>query len=281
MKKIFSIVILATLVGFQVYAENQESPKFSHKIHVGQEVGCEDCHDDVMSSDKSADYLIPDMEVCYGCHEKDDVDDLSQLPKIADYRVDFPHKTHAEEGDCLTCHDGIQEKEYAGMPYHLPEKESCGTCHSPTDYSEEKKSCLACHKDNFSFKPADHGLNWKQTHGLGISFSTDACSHCHQSYYCESCHEGDNIDHDAHPFNYKHTHGIRAKVNKENCLTCHQEYAFCIQCHQMEMVKPMNHLNPSWTAGNQHGRSAQYDFDACQVCHSSAYSDVTCLMCHN
>jgi len=68
-----------------------------------------------------------------------------------------------------------------------------------------------------------------------------------------------------------------------NCLTCHREFAFCNDCHQIEMVMPKNHSFAGWsntTTGGLHAKQAQYDFDYCQSCHSDANSDIVCIRCH-
>ena len=109
------------------------------------------------------------------------------------------------------------------------------------------------------------------------------CSHCHSNFYCLRCHEGDNLDREAHPLNFRNNHGIEAKANKENCITCHREYAFCNECHAIEMVMPKNHSYAGWsntTDGGLHAKSAQSDFDYCQSCHSDLNGDVVCMTCH-
>jgi hypothetical protein len=97
------------------------------------------------------------------------------------------------------------------------------------------------------------------------------------------CHEGDNLDRQAHPLNYRNNHGIDARANKENCITCHRDLSFCNDCHQMEMVMPNNHSYAGWsnrTNGGLHARAAQMDFDYCQTCHSDLSGDVVCITCH-
>lgn len=280
----YVLICLALLLAFQVQAADDDATMtFSHQLHIdGMEMGCLDCHGNAVESEQATDNLMPDMDSCYGCHEPEDISDLSSVLKDTEYIGNFSHAIHADEDNCLNCHAGVEAKEYVGEPYHLPTRESCGQCHAPVDFAEQEDQCYTCHQQGLNLKPESHALNWTATHGLGVDFSED-CSHCHQEYYCTTCHEGDNLDHEVHPFNYKFTHGMWARANKDNCLTCHQEFAFCIDCHQTEFVMPKSHGFANWinnSNGGKHARAAKYDMDNCQTCHNSGFKDVVCQGCH-
>ena len=85
--------------------------EFSHKLHIEEaETACLDCHEGVTSSVTSTDQLLPTMEVCEGCHDAGDVDDMSGLEKTESV-LDFPHTLHVSDDNCLTCHNGMAGKE--------------------------------------------------------------------------------------------------------------------------------------------------------------------------
>jgi hypothetical protein len=267
---------------------------FSHQFH--HEDGgadCTDCHDLATSSLDTGDNLLPAMETCYTCHDEDDTectlchtnsDNAMEEPRIIEYSARFAHKTHIDAGEeCITCHTGIIDKEKPATENHIPGRDLCTDCHGVANFTEEKAPCLSCHGQNFIYRPENHMVSWRKDHGLAFEIQSNSCNHCHSKNYCIDCHEGDNLDHEVHPLNYRISHGIEAKANKENCLTCHREFAFCNDCHRIELVMPKNHSFAGWsntTTGGQHARQAQFDFDYCQSCHSQANSDIVCIKCH-
>lgn len=284
---LFLMIFAVLMVGVWVIAE-ESAITFSHKFHIeGVESACTDCHDQALESTTSTDDLLPDKDMCLGCHEEEAI--IYNKADWASIRAfNFSHQAHLESDEdaaCLECHQGVEEKEDVGT-YHLPARETCESCHGRADYAEEKELCLQCHQADFNFVPDDHGIGWMAAHGIEAEIATAAsCNHCHQESYCISCHEGDNLDRQVHPLNYRYHHGIDAKGNKEECMTCHQEHAYCVECHQIEGVVPKNHHFANWTNniagdGGKHAKEALYDFDNCMSCHNDAYVEPTCSMCH-
>ena len=219
---------------------------------------------------------------CNYCHTNPDM--AEEETRITGFVAKFSHKTHIGGGaECVTCHQGIEEKEKPAEGYHIPVGSICTDCHGTSDYVEYKEQCITCHGGEFTFKPANHTVYWNKDHGISWQMETNSCDHCHSKMYCVNCHQGDNLDREIHSLNYRTTHGIDARANKENCVTCHQELSFCNDCHSIEMVMPRNHSYVGWSSGpggGLHAREAQYDFDYCQTCHSDANSDVVCVRCH-
>ena len=243
-----SIVFIWTIAGFA----QQDELIFSHKFHL-EDVGaaCLDCHNAVKTSQSAGDNLLPAMETCYNCHDEDDTDctvchtmpdEAVEVKRITDYPVNFAHQIHVEAGqECLSCHSRITESESTKDVSHLPTRSVCTDCHGRADYVDEKTKCLSCHGPDFDFKPVNHTVAWAKDHGITWEINAESCSHCHSRSYCIDCHQGFNLDRIIHPLNYRNNHGIDAKANKQNCLTCHREFAFCNDCHQIEMVMPKNH----------------------------------------
>lgn len=294
MKKFIIFISLFLSLGIIMAFSQQADLIFSHKYHAEEvEATCSACHKTVFESETTRDNLLPAMETCYDCHDEEETecgfchvnpDEAREVTRIVDLKAKFPHKVHAEsEEECITCHEGITQDETPEKELHLPGREKCTECHGAADFVEEKERCLQCHESDFKFIPSDHTKIWQKNHGLLSQINENACSHCHQNNYCVMCHEGDNLDRLAHPLNYRNSHGIQAKGNKDNCLSCHQEHAFCIECHQTEMVMPRNHSYANWANtidGGRHAREALYDFDTCASCHSDAFSDNICSRCH-
>jgi hypothetical protein len=294
MKKIL-VLISACVACWIILGFSQQSDLiFSHKFHM-DEAGakCIDCHQAAFTSTSPKDNLLPAMQTCNNCHDEKETDckichsdpeAAGEVPRIISLMAKFAHQQHVKsEEDCKSCHAGVELQVSPSGSKHVPAPAKCAECHASVDYNEDKSSCLGCHEQNHTFKPADHTRIWKKDHGLVAQLNTDACGHCHQNSYCIQCHEGDNLDRLAHPLNYKTLHGIDARANKENCLTCHQESAFCIECHQNEMVMPRNHAYANWTNtndGGMHKRQAESDMDYCMSCHNDEYAANVCIECH-
>lgn len=295
--KNFVRFIIITVLFTVLITVGQEKPDeiiFSHRLHV-EDLGaeCESCHSGAFTSMSPTDNLQPEMATCYNCHDEEaecglchtNTDEPGISRRYVDYKSKFPHKTHVEdEASCLTCHEGIEKQEVFGAVY-VPERGYCANCHPNADFSEERFKCLECHDPDMRFVPADHRLNWKKDHGVTAQIASNSCSHCHQNNYCQKCHDGDNLDRMAHPLNFRNNHGLLARGNKENCMTCHQEQAFCVDCHQIEMVMPKNHSYVNWSNripgnGGRHAMEAKYDLDNCMSCHNDAFTDVVCVTCH-
>jgi hypothetical protein len=293
--KYLIILLFIALFAFVLFGFNQpEDLIFSHKFHAEEvEASCTDCHETTFTSTHAADNLLPEMDVCYICHHQEETeckvchvnpDDAAEVERIVDLKADFPHENHASsDEDCKTCHSGIEEKTNTLFLQFIPGREICANCHGEADFKEEQILCVECHNEDFQFRPIDHNLNWNKIHGVEAQINSSSCRHCHQNNYCTDCHEGDNLDHVVHPLNFRNSHGIHAKGNKDNCLTCHQEQAFCIECHQSELVMPRNHGFANWSNtrdGGRHAREALYDFDSCLSCHNDAYAENVCITCH-
>jgi hypothetical protein len=294
MKKILFILIVGLTCWVLSGFSQQQDLIFSHKFHL-EDAGarCADCHQPADSSLSPRDNLLPAMQTCYACHDEKETDckvchadpEAAQtVPRIISLQAKFSHQRHASSGqDCKACHAGIEQKESVTGTMHIPAEEECRECHGSFDYNEDRTACLLCHETDHAFKPADHQTAWKKDHGKIAQFDKQACGHCHQNSYCIVCHEGDNLDRLSHPLNYLHNHGIDARVNKETCLTCHEEFAFCIDCHQREMVMPRNHAYANWTnpqTGGMHKSVAASDLDYCMSCHNDAYARNVCIECH-
>lgn len=296
MKKILFLIFCMLLAWVVLLFAQEQNLIFSHKYHAN-EVGaeCVDCHSPAESSLKPSDNLLPEMGTCYNCHDEDETecslchsipDMAEEVARIIDFPVNFAHKTHIDAGnDCMSCHKGITDKEKTTAEYHLPSGTVCTDCHGTADYSDQENLCLTCHNKDFNFKPNNHTVSWNKDHGISWEIQSHSCTHCHSNSYCINCHEGFNLDREVHPLNFRNSHGIEAKANKDNCLTCHRDFAFCNDCHRIEMVMPKNHSFASWSTppggnGGLHAKAAQYDFDYCQTCHIDANSDVVCVKCH-
>ena len=222
----------------------------------------------------------------------------------------FNHLAHMDRGlTCLTCHEGAEKSDLAGMP----SKATCMECHESLDkaqgvppektvaqfldaqgepvwsrftkqseeirfshsrHAADKVDCLACHAG----LDKDTGLR-----PAGMLQRMSSCVACHEKdakryNECSSCHtqvtiatRPPNHDHD-----WKKRHGNCSRAGAEvatanDCSMCHQKDA-CTACHMTEA--PENHTQHWRLRG--HGIASTVDRSRCQTCHTSD----GCDRCH-
>jgi len=289
-KNMMTIACLLLAAGFAFAQSHPADLIFSHKLHT-ETVGatCTDCHAAVDTSLHPADNLLPDMETCYTCHDREaactmchkDPDNAAAYPRITGYIAHFPHQLHiAQKVDCQQCHAGIALSEDS-QGGHLPGMAVCSSCHTDRDKPDY---CYDCHGRDQNLRPADHRLDWRKAHAVAKYADENSCKICHTDNYCLECHKQGNLDHKVHPLNYIHNHGLYAKGDKEQCYTCHEDRAFCIDCHRAEMVYPKSHNSAGWANkinGGAHRRAAAGNLDECLSCHSDDRGDPICAQCHH
>ena len=289
MKRLIPAAVVLFMIGLVIASriEWKSDLVFSHKYHLTEaETECSDCHEKAETSTKGTDDLLPEMETCYGCHDEDDSecaqchkqpDDPVLLPRIESYSVKFNHKKHMDESiACTVCHTGISSKDQVAFSMHLPEMDLCMTCHkTPSSIA----GCYSCHQTTDNLKPVDHATGWDKNHGLSGEAGSENCMSCHTENYCLSCHQGENLQSEAHPPEFILTHSLSYLVRESDCASCHESRQFCIDCHMYANTAiPADHQLPGWDAEG-HAESARMDYDRCAVCHEPGAS--LCLQCHN
>lgn len=277
------------------YSTHEIELKFSHKLHVvDNEIECQTCHSQAENSLTGSDNLLPDMETCGDCHDIEDENNCKQchsnpeepqaVPRIEKYSKKFPHQKHLATGlTCDNCHGDIKELE-STVAQILPTMTECIACHQEKTASTQ---CETCHLPNENLKPLSHSPNFIHTHSdLARNDATDIsgnkkCSTCHQTNFCQDCHEGDNLDRRTHPLNYQFTHALQAQGKEKECSTCHTERSFCIDCHRDNQIMPHNHV-AGWAlpnVGGRHKDEAANDLESCMACHEQNAEQI-CQKCH-
>jgi hypothetical protein len=285
-----SMIVLMLL--FMVAQVRAQAPLdtliFSHKLHSEGGAECSVCHATADSSRSPLDNLLPDMESCYQCHDREaactlchtNPDEAGQYGRVSKYIARFPHSRHVSaKTTCSSCHQGIENKEKVGS-HHLPKMAACSKCHDDLDKPDY---CYDCHIKSENLQPANHKTAWREGHGLVKLAGEDNCKACHSEQQCLHCHQSQNLDRQVHPPNFRFSHGIQSRANRETCYTCHQDRQSCIDCHRAEMVMPRTHASAGWanrSNGGLHRRAAAMDLDGCMACHSEAAGDPVCAQCH-
>jgi hypothetical protein len=148
----------------------------------------------------------------------------------------FDHALHARTLDraglgCVSCHPvGLTAQALPPPPIS-----SCHGCHLGTVRGAGKSApseCEACHDDRAALRPANHGIDWIEHHGLASRAGAATCSDCHSASACLDCHDRRGAGStNPHPVGFRQYHGVEARVDPRSCSTCHTE-ASCTSCHE-------------------------------------------------
>lgn len=270
---------------------------FSHRLHVvEQELECSDCHDRAATSEVGTDNLIPDMDVCSDCHDVDDdnecgtchsnPDDPKAAPRIEEYSPVFSHKKHLEADlACENCHADIPQAEVPGVVAGiLPGMVQCLDCHD--QHAVSSVECTLCHGKDENLVPDNHTPDFIHAHSdlartQQMTGLDKTCQTCHDTNFCQDCHEGDNLDNFSHPQNFEFTHAMNAQADERLCITCHTDRQFCVDCHNANLIMPQSHV-PGFVNqvdGGLHQFEAANDIETCMSCHNSNAEEI-CQPCH-
>lgn len=290
-------VIALWFWGLYTLANNETELKFSHKMHVQEnELECTTCHPKAETSATGMDNLMPAMNVCADCHDvqdsencgtcHSDLENPRRVSRIDRYSQKFSHEKHLNTGlDCLACHAAVVSKETAAAII-LPSMGECLQCHETRAVLTE---CSSCHLPEENLRPVSHTPNFLHNHSdlarnnMIPGSRNLACTTCHKIDYCQTCHEGDNLDRQTHPLNFQFTHALEAQGKEKECGVCHTERSFCIDCHRENQLMPHNHVagwvNRIPNDGGRHRVEAMNDLEACMACHEQN-AEETCNTCH-
>jgi c(7)-type cytochrome triheme protein len=211
-------VLLAAFSGS--LAAQTAPPRFSHQVHLKQNLTCFTCHQAAAASTEATDANRPGEETCGTCHNGDrlpvvDASFLSEK-KPAERTYRFNHQFHLQmgnvapllaaaidegkylgkagavraqlntENECQACHRGLAETDVAGKG-NLPQMSDCLVCHSEID---NPFSCKKCHLEGVNLKPADHTREFADAHSTGrLGLDKTTCLPCHGRHFtCMGCH---------------------------------------------------------------------------------------------
>jgi Cytochrome c7 and related cytochrome c len=215
--------------------------KFSHKTHI-QDIGaqCVDCHVSLSDKGKPARAPVVAEETCKKCHDNktasfecgvchtDSANVTLQAPVGLNTR--FSHSQHLDSSKtCTPCHQGLETTTKATVK-NFPVMKTCMTCH---DNRKAQAGCAACHIDLQAIKPATHDSQWlyRGGHGYQARFPGSDCKQCHQTSYCDRCHQG-NTPVKIHSPGYEFEHGLDVKTKQLDCTVCHEVSRMCSRCHE-------------------------------------------------
>ena len=262
----------------------KEKVYFPHKLHLENDLGCEECHTDIKKSvttDGGND--IPNDKVCDNCHEaKDKFGEVVKFPYKQTYQ--FNHKFHIEEQDlsCKDCHSALYTlNKITDQSKIVPKMDYCFECH---DNSTATQYCMLCHLN--PTKPNDHYYDWDNTHRRKANIDIQDCTSCHgNKAFCLNCHKGIKKPAKSHNSNFEVTHKYESRTSLKNCKACHSQKQ-CRSCHismsiskgsatRYKTVHPSGWTNQS--SPNFHKRKAKLRISACTGCHTKR----DCIGCHN
>ncbi|HQL56220.1 MAG: cytochrome c3 family protein [Myxococcota bacterium] len=311
-----AVIGLVALAGCGNLVKRQDKIKFSHKLHVvDNEIGCDDCHQEVIDSDK----VTPEMRFteakCLDCHEKEEggcgmCHTNPDKPETWTGRppsqgVAFSHAKHAEptDGQCKTCHAGVEQRTAPSQAARPLNHDTCMSCHR-AEFRDI--SCKACHNDiveNPSRPTAlfSHDAEFMGRHGSLAKTDEDVCAHCHRQDFCAECHGfqgmapdirfSERVDRQlVHRGDYLTRHPIEARTDPASCQKCHSTRQ-CQACHEQARIAqtaaPIGDRASPHPAGwamdarsaEFHGDAARRDIVSCASCHDQG-ANSNCITCH-
>jgi hypothetical protein len=221
------------------------APALPHDRHLDMGIECVDCHEDAEGHFP----LVPDSDLCFGCHEQPEDDTegftayFAALPKegeqwvlprrwdLADVAAN--HAGHAEAGvECQSCHGELQAGRFA-RPRAVPLMDTCVSCHEERGVPV---SCETCHEEHLQPQHANIVLR-----------------HAEDQRTCFGCHDPDDRD------TLRLANGTRIAFD--------QSYRLCGQCHGTKYR--------DWKEGLHGKRTGMWDGDVkyllCVHCHQNPH----------
>lgn len=272
---------------------NQNIPlRFSHKLHIAQDVSCKDCHATASKSVRSKDNLLPVESTCLDCHDVEDTDadppascstchvgynpklpdgfsaddthTIKDKPKSAIYmpppHLKMNHKRHIDLGiECSQCHGTMKDIDFATRENALPTMKTCvGACHNGVEREFTEKG------KKVKIAPPKECKTCHVTNGDG-RLKTD--------YPTGQLKPAGHVFGDAHDENWLKNHKMVAGQNDEHCSNCHKP-SWCVDCHT-GIQKPLKVHPNNWILA--HPVSARKNSPDCQSCHKT---QTFCVDCH-
>jgi hypothetical protein len=221
---------------------------FNHADHLGRikdKTPCATCHkaENLPEPGPARDWAPP-MSACTACHyHAQEVAEARCQPCHVSLRR-YPLKPiealagFSHQGNFVREHRNIAKNSAA----------TCAQCHDQT-------YCANCHANaTVPFRPEIrfpervesnfiHRSDYVSRHMIEAQSDPASCRKCHGSFFCESCHQEQNV--------------ARRSLS----------------------VNPRNPHPPGWTARDQHGRAARQNIVSCAGCHDQGAA-ANCVLCH-
>jgi len=120
---------------------------------------------------------------------------------------------------------------------------------SAEDLGINPTTCTDCHEargEKLAFGSFNHTATWGQTHRQQASQNEAVCSMCHQTSFCNDCHnsgselkpslknQGETYRQTPHRGDYLSRHRIDGRVDPTSCFRCHgnpKSAQICAACH--------------------------------------------------
>ncbi|MFC1669574.1 cytochrome c3 family protein [Spirochaetota bacterium] len=272
----------------------RSAPKYkinnNHQVHSDMGHDCTVCHEKINDPDYVPGSALPDMQVCYKCHDNKTAPKTCTLCHVE--KMPFPHKLHVDKSKCEDCHKDVVKS---------------NTVLGPRDQKEREKVCIKCHaeKDKYpaviKYLNRERGMTYKFNHSLHIENEKKACEDCHsvvnqsddfqyseiipKMAYCFTCHDNykatkncslchfDEQMPEDHNENWETLHKVKANYDYKSCNACHYEKSFCFKCHN-GIKKPINSHNPNYELTHKYDVSVSNR--SCKSCHFQRF----CKSCH-
>jgi hypothetical protein len=242
---------------------------FSHKAHVGRNIGCPQCHGEIDQIELATRDQLPRMRGCFRCHQAPDA---------------------ASRGDaksaCETCH----------LPGDRTEDGGDMTAGGGGDRVLRGTKIQTVFASGALQPPrwlhnAEHTPDFIERHKRIAADDSSFCANCHKEDFCTDCHDGKVRPRSVHPNDYLNMHPVEARMATQKCTSCHREQSFCLDCHMRVGVaessppgsRDSGRFHPPkaiWSdpprKPGHHSFEAERNLNACVSCHTER----DCVACH-
>lgn len=197
---------------------------FAHAEHLRRDYQCTVCHPAFGHGAETI--QRPPMETCYKCHGLVHAAGGLVATEACDKCHPKGFKLMPDNHTQAFIAGGHKERASDDQAY-------CAMCH-------QTSFCIECHQGRKVLSngqlskqvlPDDHKrADWSQKHGPLYLQQKGACSSCHDSASCTTCHYTTM----PHPADWQAKHGKTARAipaDKRDCNVCHTDRSQCQNCH--------------------------------------------------
>lgn len=246
-------------------AEAREHLVFDHQRHAAPTRGnCARCHVGIAEGD---DHMRPTMATCFRCHDNArDARRCETCHRGLESTGTLPQSHLAHDGDWLREH-GTRAASSGDVCQACHREQFCAECHGKT-----VPALPATRRFADPFSASVHRAGFSARHALEARAEPGACTTCHSSDRCASCHVSRGVAGDGRrsphgtgwvgPGAADNEHGRQARRDPAACAGCHDGagQSLCVGCHKVGGV-----------GGSPHpaGWSSQIPLTGmpCRMCH--------------
>lgn len=268
-----------------IYPKSTGAITFSHQKHA--KTACVTCHTQATQSTKTAQSLMPTMQVCASCHTSDKSSAKPKLNQCAGCHQNYSittTKTITTPKDWRTVRPAPMTP--TRPKAHLKFNHKKHLKHS-TNAAQTQRLCVQCHNTTTTHTSMPNGQSCASCHNGQII--KNQCSTCHlqqkngrlQTQFTSTTPTKTKttqttlkLKPDNHTVDWIKRHGAISRMDGNSCMSCHAQTT-CTSCHQQKNAIPRTVHPPNFLILHRVAAKAQQA--NCTTCHQQ---QTFCTSCH-